>query len=137
VVAVEAEHGTTRLGIETLPQVVTRGLLLHIAAVRGTEGLEPGDVITPDDAEAALASHGLRVERGDSVLFHTGWGALWDTDGAAYMAGEPGPGMALASCSSNTARPAPGVTRGASDRSRPRILTSRSSCRRRSTRAMA
>ena len=36
---VVAEHGTTKLGIETLPQVVTRGVLLDIAAVRGVERL--------------------------------------------------------------------------------------------------
>ena len=31
------EYGTNRLGIDTLPQVVTRGLLLDIAAVRGVD----------------------------------------------------------------------------------------------------
>jgi len=71
------EHGTNRLGIETLPQVVTRGLLLDIAAVRDVTTLGPGDVITPDDAENALARAGLTVEPGDAVLFHTGWGRQW------------------------------------------------------------
>ena len=33
------EYGTNRLGVDTLPQVVTRGLLLDIAAVRGVERL--------------------------------------------------------------------------------------------------
>jgi kynurenine formamidase len=91
-----AEHGTTRLGIETLPQVVTRGLLLDVAGARGVERLEPGDVITPDDAETALAAGEATVEPGDAVLFHTGWGSLWGVDNAVYAAGEPGPGMALA-----------------------------------------
>ena len=40
------DYGTSRLGIDTLPQVVTRGLLLDVAASRGGERLEPGDVIT-------------------------------------------------------------------------------------------
>jgi kynurenine formamidase len=95
-VDVAAEHGTTRLGIETLPQVVTRGVLVDVAAVRGVEQLAAGDVITPADVEAALAGSGLTVEPGDAVLFHTGWGVLWDTDGERYVAGEPGPGRALA-----------------------------------------
>ena len=91
------EHGTTRLGVDTLPQVVTRGLLLDVAAVRGVDRLEPGDVITPADAEAALAAAGgLAVRPGDAVLLHTGWGGLWGVDNPAYAAGEPGPGMALA-----------------------------------------
>jgi len=33
------DHGTNRLGIDTLPQVVTRGLLLDVAASRGGERL--------------------------------------------------------------------------------------------------
>src|SRR5207253_2136386 len=52
------DHGTNRLGIDTLPQVVTRGLLLDVAAVRGGDLLPPGEVITVTDAEAALAAAG-------------------------------------------------------------------------------
>jgi kynurenine formamidase len=89
------EYGTNRLGIETLPQVVTRGLLLDIAAVRGVSALDAGDVITPDDAQHALTRAGLNVEPGDAVLFHTGWGCQWGVDNAAYAEGEPGPGREL------------------------------------------
>jgi kynurenine formamidase len=89
------EWGTNRLGVETLPQIVTRGVLLDIAALRGVDRLDAGAVITPDDAEKALAANGLAVGPGDAVLFHTGWGAQWGVDNAAYSAGEPGPGRAL------------------------------------------
>ena len=87
------DYGTNRLGIETLPQIVTRGLLLDVGRLRGARRLAPGEVITPADAEAALA--GTAVRPGDAVLFHTGWGQLWGVDNAAYASGEPGPGMAL------------------------------------------
>jgi kynurenine formamidase len=90
------DYGTNRLGIETLPQVVTRGLLLDVAAVRGVERLEAGEVITVSDARAALDRHGLIVRPGDAVLFHTGWGTLWGTDNDRYGRGEPGPGLDLA-----------------------------------------
>ena len=93
---VVAEHGTAKLGIETMPQVVTRGLLIDVTAGRGVERLQPGDAITPDDADRALASAGLDVEPGDGVLFHTGWGSLWGVDNEVYAAGEPGPGIELA-----------------------------------------
>jgi len=89
------EHGTNRLGIETLPQAVTRGVLLDIAAAHGVERLERGYAITPDDAEAALARQRTTVGSGDAVLFHTGWGRWWGVDNDAYVDGEPGPGMAL------------------------------------------
>jgi kynurenine formamidase len=89
------DHGTNRLGIDKLPQVVTRGLLLDVAEARGSERLEPGDVVTVADAEAALAAAGLDVRPGDAVLFHTGWGGLWGADNERYASGEPGPGLAL------------------------------------------
>jgi kynurenine formamidase len=74
------DHGTNRLGIGTLPQVVTRGLLLDVAASRGSERLQPGDVITVADAEQALTVSGHDVRPGDAVFFHTGWGSLWGAD---------------------------------------------------------
>jgi kynurenine formamidase len=89
------DYGTNRLGIDTLPQVVTRGLLVDVAGARGTEHLGQGEVVTVADAETALAGAGLEVRPGDAVLFHTGWGGLWGTDNERYAAGEPGPGMAL------------------------------------------
>ncbi len=96
-VDVVEEYGTNRLGIDTLPQVVTRGVLIDVAAARGVERLEQGDVITPDDAETALARQRITVGAGDAVLFHTGWGRWWGVDNDAYVDGEPGPGVALAS----------------------------------------
>lgn len=90
------EWGTNRLGMETVPQIVTRGVLLDIAGLRGVEQLARGDVITPDDVQAALRKEDVEIQRGDAVLFHTGWGALWGEDSAAYLAGEPGPGMGAA-----------------------------------------
>ena len=93
---VAEEYGTNRLGIDALPQIVTRGLMLDVAAVRGVARLDPGDVIGPNDAEAALERLGLEVLAGDAVLFHTGWGRWWAVDNDTYVSGEPGPGMALA-----------------------------------------
>lgn len=87
---IAAPYGTSRLGVETLPQVVTRGVLVDVAARRGVERLDAGTVITPDDLD------GVTVGHGDAVLFHTGWGRLWDDDPNAYSSGEPGPGLALA-----------------------------------------
>jgi len=90
------EYGTNRLGIETLPQVVTRGVLLDIAAVHGVPRLDPGYAITVADAAAALDRARVRLQHGDAVLFHTGWGTLWGADGERYAAAEPGPGLELA-----------------------------------------
>jgi len=110
------DHGTTKLGVDTLPQIVTRGVLLDIAAARGVTRLEPGDVITVDDVHAALAAARLVVRRGDAVFFHTGWGALWGSDNDRYGAGEPGlavagwlveRGVALTGCDTWSYGPVP------------------------------
>ena len=77
--------GVTRLGAETIPQIVTCGWLVDVSA----QGLGPGDVIGIGDLE------GIEPEPGDAVLFHTGWSARWD-DADAYVKGEPGPGYAVA-----------------------------------------
>ena len=87
---ITAPYGTTKLGADTLPQIVTRGVLVDVAAHRGVAHLDAGDVITPDDVS------GVDVRPGDAVVFHTGWGELWHEDPDRYRSGEPGPGIALA-----------------------------------------
>jgi kynurenine formamidase len=84
------DHGTNKLGVDTLPQIVTRGVLIDVAARRGVERLEPGDVIGLADVA------GVDVRPGDAVFFHTGWGSLWGSDDVRYGEGEPGSGMAVA-----------------------------------------
>jgi kynurenine formamidase len=74
--------GVTKLGVETVPQIVTRGWLVDAPG-------GPGDVIGRD------AVSEIDPEPGDAVLFHTGWGAHWN-DPDTYVSGEPGPGCELA-----------------------------------------
>jgi kynurenine formamidase len=76
--------GVRHLGIETVPQIVTRGWLVDAS------GLDAGGVVTP--AHCA----GIDPEPGDAVLFHTGWARHWD-EPDLYLSGEPGPGVELAS----------------------------------------
>jgi len=66
-------HGATKLGIHRLHDgVVTRGVLLDVAAGRGVDALEPGEPIFPDDLEAAEQRAGLAVRSGDALLLRTG-----------------------------------------------------------------
>jgi kynurenine formamidase len=78
-------NGVARLGIETVPQIVTRGWLVDVSS----SGLEAGGVIGRDSVVD------IDPEPGDAVLFHTGWGQHW-MEAEAYLSGEPGPGMELA-----------------------------------------
>jgi kynurenine formamidase len=80
--------GVTRLGIETVPQIVTPGWLVDVAKP-DTDPPGPGHVIGRAELD------GIDPEPGDAVLFHTGWGAHWE-DPNRYLSGEPGPGLAVA-----------------------------------------
>src|ERR687888_1656443 len=46
------DWGTSKLGIETVPPVITRGVLVDIARHRGIDRLGPGEVIGVDELEA-------------------------------------------------------------------------------------
>ena len=72
--------GVRRLGVETVPQIVTRGWLVDATGI-DVIGIEHLDGIAPTP--------------GDAVLFHTGWGEHWD-DPETYLSREPGPGMDVA-----------------------------------------
>lgn len=90
------EWGTNKLGVEKVPPVVTRGVLIDVAHHRGIAHLDAGEVIGVDEVEDALRLQHVTVEPGDVVLFHTGWGSLWETDPTQYATGEPGIGTAVA-----------------------------------------
>lgn len=90
------EWGTNKLGIESVPQIVARGVLVDIARYRGVTQMNEGELITPEDIEEALKSQGMSAGRGDVLLIHTGWGALWESNPARYTSGEPGIGMEAA-----------------------------------------
>lgn len=90
------DWGTNRLGIETVPPIITRGVLADVARLRRIDRLGAGDVITAGELEATLAAGGVTAEPGDALLIHTGWGKLWDDDPGAYISGEPGVGLEAA-----------------------------------------
>jgi kynurenine formamidase len=52
--------------------IVTRGVLMDIARLRGVEYLEPGTAIYPEDLEAWEAATGIRVGPGDAVFVRSG-----------------------------------------------------------------
>ena len=52
--------------------IVGRGVLLDLPRLRGVEWLDPGDVIAPDELEAACDAQGVAAEAGDIVLVSTG-----------------------------------------------------------------
>jgi len=88
--------GFTKLGVEQVGALVTRGVLLDIAMLKRVPMLADTYEITPKDLEDALATQKLTLQRGDAILIHTGWGTLWGKDNARYQRGSPGIGTAAA-----------------------------------------
>ena len=94
-----ASDGLKKLGAEKLHPITARGILLDIAAARGVESMEAGEVITMADVENALKMQGMEgyeFKEGDAILFRTGWEKYWITDNAKYNNGCPGIGMEVA-----------------------------------------
>ncbi len=85
--------GLTKLSIDKLPPIVTRGVLLDIARLKGEDILPEGTAINSAEIKAAAAAAKLTIEQGDVVLLHTGWLNVMDTDPTRFMAGQPGLGL--------------------------------------------
>ena len=82
--------GLTKLGIEKIPPIVTRGVLIDMARHKGVERMNEGEVVSADDLRAAMEEQGIEVRQADVVVIHTGWLSMLDEDPQRYGAGEPG-----------------------------------------------
>jgi len=93
---ITSRTGFTKLGIDQIGSIVTRGVLVDVAALKGVDTLAPNYEITAQDVQAALKRQGVSIQRGDAVLIHTGWGRLWGKDNATYVKSCPGLGVGAA-----------------------------------------
>ena len=83
--------GLTKLGIENVPPIVTRGIVLDIAAHYGVDHLKAGQYFSVEDVKAVEKSQETPIREGDVVLFHTGWtDAMLESDPVAWATAEPG-----------------------------------------------
>lgn len=83
-----------KLGIETVPPIVTTAVLLDAKAHLGRgQAMAPGALVTAADIEAMLKAQGLDgrgILPGDVVYIYTGWGDGWrdpDVDKSYYTMG--------------------------------------------------
>jgi kynurenine formamidase len=93
--AAEAQTGGrfSVLGAEHTPALLTRGVLLDVAATKNVSVLPVGYGVTAEDLQAAADAAGVTLERGDVALIRTGWARHFD-DAARYLGqadGVPGP----------------------------------------------
>ena len=85
--------GCARLAIINYKQgIVTRGVLMDIARLKGVDYLEPGTPIYVEDLEAWEREAGVRVEPGDIVLVRAGrWARRAET--GAWNTGQQAAGL--------------------------------------------
>jgi kynurenine formamidase len=88
--------GFTKLGVQNVGTLMTRGVLIDVAAFKGVAMLPDAYEITVADLQRALERQKQTLQPGDAVLIRTGWSALWGTDNARYVKTNPGIGIAAA-----------------------------------------
>ena len=83
--------GLTKLGIENVPPIVARGVVLDMASHFGVDVMEAGKYFSVEDVKAVARKQKTPIREGDVVLFHAGWtDAYLDSDPATWVAAEPG-----------------------------------------------
>jgi kynurenine formamidase len=85
--------GLKKFGIEKVPPIVTRGVMLDMAAHYGVDIVKEGTAFNTAEIEAVAKKQGVEIREGDVVIFHTGWISLIGKDDKRYSAGEPGLGV--------------------------------------------
>ncbi len=94
--AIATRNGFTKLGVENVGALMSRGVMLDIAALKGVDILPATYEITVADLEAAIQRQGTPVGKADIVLVRTGWGRHYVTNNTAFNSGQPGVGVGAA-----------------------------------------
>jgi kynurenine formamidase len=86
--------GLTRLGIENVPAIATRVIVLDMAGYLGADPVKEGTAFNRAQIDGAIKKQGVKpIEKGDVVLFYTGWTRLIGKDDKRYGSVEPGLGV--------------------------------------------
>ena len=73
-----APYGLTKLGVEQVRPIITRGILIDVAGFKGVDTLPSGYEVTLADVRGALARQGIQeseLKPGDALLFNLAGGA--------------------------------------------------------------
>lgn len=89
-------NGVTKLGIEKVPPIVTRGVILDMTSHFDKEVVPGGTEFSVKDIQDVLKKENITLRKGDVVLFNTGWLELVGKDNKQFLETEPGIGMEAA-----------------------------------------
>ncbi len=82
---VETPAGFKKLGVEMVPPLLGRGVMLDVVRLKKVDRLPSMYSITDADLEACAAAQQTTVRPGDVLLVRTGFGAIWNEE-EAYLA---------------------------------------------------
>jgi kynurenine formamidase len=88
--------GFKKLGVENVGSLMTRGVLIDVAELKGVDMLPASYIITPDDLRQSLARANQKLQPGDAVMIRTGWSRLMGKENQRYGSVNPGIGIAAA-----------------------------------------
>ncbi|OWQ86910.1 polyketide cyclase [Roseateles aquatilis] len=89
-------EGVTKLGVEKVPPIVTRGVVLDMAEFYGADVVDDDKEFSVADLQAVCEKQGIEIRKGDVVLFNTGWLGLIGKENERFLSVEPGIGMEAA-----------------------------------------
>lgn len=78
--SIETPFGFKQLGIEHVPPLLARGILLDVAAWKAQTPLPREYSISADDLIACAAAENVAPQRGDVLLVRTGYDTLWQDE---------------------------------------------------------
>ena len=92
--AAGGRQGFPKLGVEHVPDMMTRGVLIDVAGLKNVDMVPDTYVVTAEDLQQALAKEKVTLQPGDAVMINTGWGKLYNVkDKARYLKTTPGIGI--------------------------------------------
>src|SRR5262252_142658 len=86
--------GFKKLGVENVGSLMTRGVLIDVAGLKGPDMLPSSYIITPGDLQQAPAKANQKLQAGDAVVIRTGWSKLMGKENQRYGSLSPGIGIA-------------------------------------------
>jgi kynurenine formamidase len=76
--------GIRKCGAETIPPIITRGVLLDVAGHQRVEALPAHFRITPEILQDVAAAQGTQIRPGDAVFIRTGTLRYWNGTGSDH-----------------------------------------------------
>jgi Putative cyclase len=87
--------GLLHLGVQNVKPILSRGILVDVAAYKGLNRLVNSYEVTMADVKGALAKQGISessITPGDVIIFRYGWSQLWKSP-QEYNRNSPGIGL--------------------------------------------